>query len=143
MLPAHCFSSVKGVQLNLDCVHRLLTHCLTLAVMRDEGMRLEGFKPIDHSQYLACWADKDHKCWDVSLPSRVCPADNSLAVEDESKDVSLEASNSVLDQKLADAVRGADYHEDAAGYSTGSKSPADMNEVKRLIDAGADADRCK
>ena len=105
---------------------------------------MEGFKPIDHSEYLACCADKDHKCWDVSLPSRVPPADNSSAVgEDESKDESPGASNSVLDQRLADAVRGADYHEDAAGYSTGSNVPADMNEVKRLVDAGADADRCK
>lgn len=111
--------------------------------MRDEGMRLEGFRPINHSEYLGCCAAKDHKCWDVSLSRMIPLAENSMAAADESRDASPEASNSVLDQKLADAVRGADYHEDAAGYSTGSNMPVDMNEVKRLVDAGARADSCK
>lgn len=122
-------------------MHCLLTHCLALVVMRNEGMRLDGFKPINHSEYLACCAAKDHKCWDASLSGMVPLTANSTA--DESRDESFEASNSVLDQKLADAVRGADYHEDAAGHSTGSELPADMNEVKRLVDAGACADRCQ
>ena len=86
-------------------MYRLLAHCLALAVMHaNEGMRLQGFRPIDHSEYLACCAVKDHKCWDASLPSMVPHAEISAAVEDESRDESPRASNVVLDQKLADAV---------------------------------------
>lgn len=110
--------------------------------MRNEGMRMQGFRPIEQSQYLACCASKNHRCWDASLPM-VPHAGTSLAGEDESRDMSPRAGNCTLDQKLADAARGADYHEDAAGYCTGSQKPADMNAVKRLIDAGACADRCK
>lgn len=116
---------------------------MALAVICNEGMRLEGFRPIDQSEYLACCAVKGHKCWDASLPASNPHAESPAAGEDGSGDESLEDPTSVLDQKLADAVRGAHYHEDAAGHSTGSQAPPDMSEVKRLIDAGADADRCK
>lgn len=112
--------------------------------MCNEGMRLEGFRPIDQSDYLACCAVKGHKCWDASLPASNPHAEPpAAAVEDGSRHELLEDPTSVLDRKLADAVRGASYHEDAAGRSTASQAPPDMSEVKRLIDAGADADRCK
>lgn len=48
----------------------------------------------------------------------------------------------MLDRKLADAVRGADHQEDQTGYLIGKQLPADMKEVKKLIDAGADLEKC-
>ena len=106
-------------------------------------MSLEGFRPIERSDYLACCANKEHRCWDKS-PHNIVPniADQRAPTHKPTEGMVTDSS-SMLDKKLADAVRGAGYHEDETGHASAEKLPADMREVKSLIDAGADIDRCK
>ena len=132
--------------------------------MRNEGVQPVGFRPIDRSDYLACCALKHHPCWQAlnaadnadNKPAQEGPLGSAKAAAvhhnsrlkqqvvrsaDELHETS--SGDSMLNQRLADAVRGADYHEDETGFSFGEQAPADVGMVKSLIDAGADIKKCK
>ena len=131
--------------------------------MRNEGLQPMGFRPIERSEYLACCALERHPCWQVPKATdkatvqeeeaepATAPAVQHISrleqqpASRESADEQPEtySSNSRLNQQLADAVRGADYHEDESGLSFGGQAPADIGTARSLIDAGADINKCK
>ena len=133
--------------------------CVRL-VMSCDGVTVPGFRRVGHTDYLACCAADSHShrdrlqaadearattapCTDDSSSapnSRLSQQDGAPAAEKSAVDSN--SNSSMLAQKLVDAIHGGGSQE-ATAYHSVECPLSNMREVKRLIDAGVDMDKCE